>query len=291
MGDLKNELTEPLPEETSCRLKLGIRRNNDGKWEISKRVDANLRPSSENDQKRHFENGKQVSHTSNTNHESAKGGSYNVEPGRLDHPTNNVYDLNTSPGDEQVPIVLSDSDDENVTVLSPSDVLCGSANDTGNQFPPPNPTETSGGPDETSFFLNDSFDLGLTFWEHPSGTQVNPATQGVGHLGELQDYPANNLSLQGPVTTVNLDLLASEANPPEYGHDRALQASLTLDCADESLVNAKNASEKKRSHVDEIAASDGTAQFVVIFLNSILSRLYGTFCATSIAVFSIVNLF
>ncbi|XP_047091381.1 E3 SUMO-protein ligase SIZ2-like [Lolium rigidum] len=256
MGDLKHELREPLPEETSCRLKLGIRRNNDGKWEISKRVDANLRPSSENDQKRHFENGKQVTHTSNTNHESAKGGSYNLEPGRLDHPTNNVYDLNTSPGDEQVPIVLSDSDDENATVLSPSDVLCGSANDTGNQFPPPNPTETSGGPDETSFFLNDSFDLGLTFWEHPSGTQDNPATQGVGHLGELQDYPANNLSLQGPVTTVNLDLLASEANPPEYGHDRALQASLTLDCADESLVNAKNASEKKRSHVDEIAASD-----------------------------------
>uniref|UniRef100_A0ACD6AR01 Uncharacterized protein n=1 Tax=Avena sativa TaxID=4498 RepID=A0ACD6AR01_AVESA len=257
MGGLKHELKEEaLPEEMSCRLKLGIRRNNAGKWEISKRVNANLRPSSENDQERHSENGKQVTHTNNTNHENAKGGSYNLEPGQLDHPTNNAYDLNTSPGDEHVPIVLSDSDDENATVLSPSDVLCGSANDIGNQFPPPNPSETSGAPDEASFFLNESFDdLGLAFWEYPSGTQDNPATQGMDHLGELQDYPANNLPLHESVPTVNSDLLVSEANPPEYGHDMALQTSLSFNCADESF-NAKNASGKKRNHVDEVTALD-----------------------------------
>ncbi|CAM0874327.1 unnamed protein product [Alopecurus aequalis] len=260
MGVVKRETKEePLPEDMSCRLKLGIRRNNDGKWEISKRGDVNLRPSSENDQKRHFENGKQVTHSSNSNHENGKGGSYNSEPGQLDLPMNNVYDLNTSPGDEHVPIVLSDSDDENVAVLSPSDVLCGSANDPGNQFPPANPPEASGGPDETSFFLGESFDdLGLTFWENPSVTHDNPATQGMDHLGDLQGYPANNLSLHEPVSTVNLDIFASEANPPEYGHDRTLQASLSLNCADESLINAKNASGKKRNRVDEVAAVDDT---------------------------------
>jgi E3 SUMO-protein ligase PIAS1 len=272
MGGLKHELKEEtLPEEMSCRLKLGIRRNNDGKWEISKRVDANLRPSPVNNQKRHFENGKQVTHTSNTNHEIAKDGSSNSEPGQLDNPTNNVYDLNTSPGDEHVPIVLSDSDDENVTVLSPSDVLCGSANDTGNQFPPPNPSETSGGPDETSFFLNESLDdLGLAFWEYPSGTQEISATQGMDHLGERQHYPANNLSFHGPVLTANMDLLASEAKPPEYGHDRALQTSLSLNSADESF-NAKIACGKKRNHVDEVTTLDGMTQVLACLI--ILKKL------------------
>ena len=270
MGVVKHETKEePSPEDISCRLKLGIRRNNDGKWEISKRGDVNLRPSSENGEKRHFEDGKHVTHSSNSKHENAKGGSINSEPGQLDLPMNNVYDLNSSPGDEDVPIVLSDSDDENVTVLSPSDVLCGSANDTGNQFPPANPPESSGGPDETSFLLNETFeDLGLTFWEYRSGPQDNPATQGMDHLGELQGYPANNLSLDDPVSVVNLDVLASEENPPEYGHDRTLQAPLSLSRADEGLLNAKNASEKKRGHVDEATDLDGMTQVTSLFYYS-----------------------
>ncbi|VAH92677.1 unnamed protein product [Triticum turgidum subsp. durum] len=245
MGVVKQEIKEePLPENKGSRLKLGIRRNNNGKWEISKKGDVNLKPTSYNDQSRDFENGKCVTHTSNTNHEDAKGGSYNSEPGQSDHPTSSVYDLNSSPGDEHVPIVLSDTDDENATVLSPSTVNCGAANDTGYEFPPPNPLDTSGGPDETSFFLNENFDdLGLSFWEYPSTTQDDPGIQGTDNLGEVQNYPATNLSLHEPVSTVNLGVLAPAANQPEYGNDG-------------SLNNAKNTSQKRKNPANEITSLD-----------------------------------
>ncbi|VAI04302.1 unnamed protein product [Triticum turgidum subsp. durum] len=244
-GVVKQEIKEePLPENKGSRLKLGIRRNNNGKWEISKKGDVNLKPTSYNDQSRDFDNGKCVTHTSNSNHEDAKGGSYNSEPGQSDHPTSSVYDLNTSPGDEHVPIVLSDSDDENATVLSPSAVNCGAANDTGYEFPPPNPLDTSGGPDETSFFLNENFDdLGLSFWEYPSTTQDDPGIQGTDNLGEVQNYPATNLSLHEPVSTVNLGVLAPAANQPEYGNDG-------------SLNNAKNTSRKRKNPANEITSLD-----------------------------------
>uniref|UniRef100_A0A453HS50 SP-RING-type domain-containing protein n=1 Tax=Aegilops tauschii subsp. strangulata TaxID=200361 RepID=A0A453HS50_AEGTS len=247
MGVVKQEIKEePLPENKGSRLKLGIRRNNNGKWEISKKGDVNLKPTSYNDQSRDFENGKCVTHTSNTNHEDAKGGSYNSEPGQSDHPTSSVYDLNSSPGDEHVPIVLSDSDDENTTVLSPSAVNCGAANDTGYEFPPPNPLDTSGGPDETSFFLNENFDdLGLSFWEYPSTTQDDPGIQGTDNLGEVQNYPATNLSLHEPVSTVNLGVLAPAANQPEYGNDG-------------SLNNAKNTSRKRKNPANEITSLDAS---------------------------------
>ncbi|KAM3312268.1 hypothetical protein ACQJBY_032315 [Aegilops geniculata] len=245
MGVVKQEIKEePLPENKGSRLKLGIRRNNNGKWEISKKGDVNLKPTSYNDQSRDFQNGKCVTHTSNTNHEDAKGGSYNSEPGQSDHPTSSVYDLNSSPGDEHVPIVLSDSDDENTTVLSPSAVNCGAANDTGYEFPPPNPLDTSGGPDETSFFLNENFDdLGLSFWEYPSTTQDDPGIQGTDNLGEVQNYPATNLSLHEPVSTVNLGVLAPAANQPEYGNDG-------------SLNNAKITSRKRKNPANEITSLD-----------------------------------
>ncbi|KAM3293093.1 hypothetical protein ACQJBY_036585 [Aegilops geniculata] len=247
MGVVKQEIKEePLPENKGSRLKLGIRRNNNGKWEISKKGDVNLKPTSYNDQSRDFENGKCVTHTSNTNHEDAKGGSYNSEPGQSDHPTSSVYDLNSSPGDEHVPIVLSDSDDENTTVLSPSAVNCGAANDTGYEFPPPNPLDTSGGPDETSFFLNENFDdLGLSFWEYPSTTQDDPGIQGTDNLGEVQNYPATNLSLHEPVSTVNLGVLAPAANQPEYGNDGGLN-------------NAKNTSRKRKNPANEITSLDAS---------------------------------
>ncbi|KAF7048541.1 hypothetical protein CFC21_057292 [Triticum aestivum] len=246
-GVVKQEIKEePLPENKGSRLKLGIRRNNNGKWEISKKGDVNLKPTSYNDQSRDFDNGKCVTHTSNSNHEDAKGGSYNSEPGQSDHPTSSVYDLNTSPGDEHVPIVLSDSDDENATVLSPSAVNCGAANDTGYEFPPPNPLDTSGGPDETSFFLNENFDdLGLSFWEYPSTTQDDPGIQGTDNLGEVQNYPATNLSLHEPVSTVNLGVLAPAANQPEYGNDG-------------SLNNAKNTSRKRKNPANEITSLDAS---------------------------------
>ncbi|KAM3312265.1 hypothetical protein ACQJBY_032315 [Aegilops geniculata] len=247
MGVVKQEIKEePLPENKGSRLKLGIRRNNNGKWEISKKGDVNLKPTSYNDQSRDFQNGKCVTHTSNTNHEDAKGGSYNSEPGQSDHPTSSVYDLNSSPGDEHVPIVLSDSDDENTTVLSPSAVNCGAANDTGYEFPPPNPLDTSGGPDETSFFLNENFDdLGLSFWEYPSTTQDDPGIQGTDNLGEVQNYPATNLSLHEPVSTVNLGVLAPAANQPEYGNDG-------------SLNNAKITSRKRKNPANEITSLDAS---------------------------------
>ncbi|XP_024310394.1 E3 SUMO-protein ligase SIZ2 [Brachypodium distachyon] len=251
----------PLPKELGSRLKLGLRKNNNGKWEISPRGGVNSMPSYDNDQRRHPESGNGATLTSSTDHENTKDGSYNSEPGQFDQSTSNAYDLNSSPvGKEQGLIVLSDSDDENVKVLSPSAFL----GDSGNLFPVPNPGETSGMLEEqpegssfeSPFFLGDHFvDLGLSFWEYPSSTEDNPGTNGTDNLGEAQNCPADQLSLHEPVSSVNLGVAA---NLPENGYDSDLGVSLSLGCSDESLNNAKSDPQKRKNPGDELPALDAS---------------------------------
>ncbi|XP_062201935.1 E3 SUMO-protein ligase SIZ2-like [Phragmites australis] len=314
MGIVKHEIKEePLSEELGCRLKLGIRKNSNGQWEISKRGDTDLVRSSDSDHARHFENKNCTTLTSNIDDADTEDESYNLDPGRNDCPMSHVHDLDSSPTDENVPpapreqdiIVLSDSDDDIVTVLSPSAVNYGSALDTGNVFPP-KPPETSGVcgeqagrcPNETSFVaLNEDFsDLGLSFWECPLSPQDDPTDQMfdpsrrvTDNPGEAQNNPANYQSKHESVSGGNLGVLAVAANPPEDGHDGALQicasserdgsispanrcdhtqtchdfhsvswTSLSLSGADESLIGAKNASQKRRSSGDGITALDAS---------------------------------
>lgn len=276
---VKHEIKEePLSDQLGCSIKLGIRKNNNGKWEITKRGNVNSTQSADSDHPEHFENGNCITPTSNNDHEDTE----DLEPGQYDYPMSNVHDLDSSPVDEHVPavpteqdiIVLSDSDDDNVTVLSPNALNSSSAHDTGDPFPP-NPPETSGtcleqpggGLDEASFlmFSEDYDDLGqLSFWQYPSNPQGDPGLQLTNNLGEVQNNTANHQPLHEPV--------AAAANPVEHGHNNSIdesQASIASNCVDESLITAKNASQKRRNPEDEITALDGKAHKLTLLISTV----------------------
>ncbi|KAI4991509.1 hypothetical protein ZWY2020_039880 [Hordeum vulgare] len=266
---VKHEVKEEsLSDQLGSRIKLGIRKNNNGKWEITKRGDVNLTQSSDGDHPEHFKNGNCITPTSNNDHEDTE----DLEPGQYDYPMGNVHDLDSSPIDEHVPavsreqdiIVLSDSDDDNVTVLSPNALNSSSADDTGDPFPP-NPPETSGtceeqpggGLDEASFltFSEDFDDLAqLSFWQYPSNPQDDPGLKFTKNLGEMQNNTANHQPLHEPAA-------AAAANLPEHGHNNCVdesQASVASNCVDESLITVKNASQKRRNPEDGMTALDAS---------------------------------
>ncbi|KAM3274168.1 hypothetical protein ACQJBY_043376 [Aegilops geniculata] len=261
---VKHEIKEEsLSDQLGSRIKLGIRKNNNGKWEITKRGDVNSTQSSDSDHPEHFKNGNFITPTSNNDHEDTE----DLEPGQYDYPMSNVHDLDSSPIDEHVPavsreqdiIVLSDSDDDNVTVLSPNALNSSSADDTGVPFPP-NPPETKGtseeqpggGLDEASFlmFSEDFDDLGqLSFWQYPSNPQDHPGLQLTNNLGEVQNNIANHQRLHEPV--------AAAANLLEHGHNNCIDESQALIAS--NCVTAKKASQKRRNPEDEITALDASA--------------------------------
>ncbi|KAF8648923.1 hypothetical protein HU200_064455 [Digitaria exilis] len=251
---VKHEVKEePLSEEVGCSLKLGIKKNSNGKWEINKRGDTDLVQSSDIDHARHMGNKTLTCSIDGTN---IGDEGYNSEPARNDYPTTYVHDLDSSASAENAPpasteqdvIVLSDSDDDAVTVLSPSAVICGSAHDTGNLFPP--------NPPETSFpSLKEGFDdLGLSFWERPPSPADDPTYQ----------------MFDEPVSVVDLGVKAVAASAPEDGHDGTLQPIQACDKGttagtNEGLVNSQNESRKRRNSGDGTAAAlDGMSEVVLV---------------------------
>ncbi|PVH61257.1 hypothetical protein PAHAL_3G001100 [Panicum hallii] len=298
---VKHEIKEePSSEDVGCHLKLGIRKKNNGQWEISKRGDTDLVLSSDNDHARHMEN-KNSTLSCSIDDTNIGDEGYNLELARNDYPMTHVHDLDSSASDENAPpsteqdvIVLSDSDDDVVMVLSPSAVNCGSAHDTGNLFTP-SPPETSGvcgeqlggGPDETPFLaLKEGFDdLGLSFWE--CRPRDDPTYQ-MADLGILvTDNPGE---VDEQVYGGDLGVAAAVANLLEDGHDGVSQpctsterdgaislANLgdrTQTCGDghpenrtagsisgdeDCLTNARNAPQKRRNPGNGITALHGSA--------------------------------
>ncbi|RCV36690.1 hypothetical protein SETIT_8G002400v2 [Setaria italica] len=301
---VKHEVKEePSSEEVGCRLKLEIRKNINGQWEISKRGDSDSMLSSSNDHTRHMENKNCINLTCSTD-DTDIGGEYNSEPARNDYPMTHVHDLDSSPSDKNAPppsmeqdvIVLSDSDDDAVTVLSPSTVKCGSAHDTGNLFAP-NPPETSGVcgeqlggcPNETSFLaLKEGFDdLGLSFWERPLSPRDDPTYQMFDMGTRVTDNPGE---VDEPLYGGDLGVTAVAANPLEDGRDGALQACTSserdgaisvanlgdrtqtwgdghpenrtagsISGAGDCLTNDRNAPQKRRNPGSGTTALDGAA--------------------------------
>ncbi|XP_066359070.1 E3 SUMO-protein ligase SIZ2-like [Miscanthus floridulus] len=241
---VKHEVKEePLSEEVGC-LKLGLRKKNNGQWEISKIGDADLVPSFGNDHSRYNENKNCITLSSNIGDTNIANEGFNLEPATNGDPMSHVHDLDSSSSDENGPpastgqdiIVLSDSDDDDVMVLSPGAVNCGSTHDTGNLFPLNTPEnlgvcseQTGGCPKESSFVaLREGFgDLGLSFWECPGSPRDDPtsqiletSTKTTDNSGELENYPGNDQSKQGLVSGADLGVAA---NPVEDGNDSALQ--------------------------------------------------------------------
>jgi E3 SUMO-protein ligase PIAS1 len=259
MCTVKHEVKEEPPsEEAGCRLKLGIRKNSNGQWEISKRGDGDSVLSSDN----HMENKDCINLTCSTDETDIGDEAYNSEPGRNDYPMAHVHDLDSSPSDENAPppsmeqdvIVLSDSDDDDVTVVSPSAVKCGSAHGTGNLTSGVCGEELGGCPNETSFLaLKEGFDdLGLSFWERPLSPRDDPTYQMFDPGARVTDNPGE---VDGPVCGGNLGGTAEAANPPEG-------SVANLGGADESS-NDRNAGQKRRNPPGSgITASDGKAEMV-----------------------------
>ncbi|CAM0152377.1 unnamed protein product [Urochloa decumbens] len=272
---VKDEIKEePLSEEVGCLLKLGIRKNSNGKWEISKRGDTDLVPSCDNDHARHMENKKCITLTCGTDDTNIGDEGYNSEAGRNGYPVTRVHDLDSSASDENAPpasaeqdvIVLSDSDDDAVTVLSPSAVNCGSANDAGDLFAP-NPPETLEAP---FVALKEGFDdLGLSFWERPLSPRDDPTSQMLdlgtrvtdnpgevdygGDLGgaAVAANPMHDGGLQ-PCTSSERDGATSVANLGEstqacdYGHPEKWTAG-SVSGAEDCLTSARNVPQKRRN--------------------------------------------
>ncbi|WVZ54980.1 hypothetical protein U9M48_005702 [Paspalum notatum var. saurae] len=298
---VKHEIKEePLHEESGCRLKLGIRKNSNGQWEISKRGDTDLVPSSDNEHASHVENNNCITLSNSIDETNIGEEGCNLQPARNDYPMTQVHDLDSSASDENAPpasteqdiIVLSDSDDDAVMVLSPSAVNCGSTHDTRNLFPPI-PPETSGKqpggcPNEPSFHaLKEDFsDLGLSFWECPLSPRYDPTYQ----ICDTSARATDNQGEEENYTPGGLGVLTAVANPAEGGHDGALQpctssgrdgaiglANLSDDAqtcvdghsdkrtdvsisgSDECLVNSRNASQKRRNPGDGMPALDASA--------------------------------
>ncbi|CAN6348738.1 unnamed protein product [Urochloa humidicola] len=272
---VKDEIKEePLSEEVGCLFKLGIRKNSNGKWEISKRGDTDLVPSCDNDYARHMENKKCITLTCGTDDTNIGDEGYNSEAGRNDYPVTHVHDLDSSASDENAPpasaeqdvIVLSDSDDDAVTVLSPSAVNCGSANDAGDLFAP-NPPETLEAP---FVALKEGFDdLGLSFWERPLSPRDDPTSQMLdlgtrvtdnpgevdygGDLGgaAVAANPMHDGALQ-PCTSSERDGATSVANLGEStqacddGHPEKWTAG-SVSGAEDCLTSARNVPQKRRN--------------------------------------------
>jgi E3 SUMO-protein ligase PIAS1 len=243
MCSVKHEVKEePSPEEAGCRLKLGIRKNSNGQWEISKRGDGDLVLSSDNDHTRHMENKNRINLTCSTEEANIGGEVYNSEAARNDYPVAHVHDLDSSPSeDENAPppsmerdvIVLSDSDDDAVMVVSPSAVRCGSAaHGTGNQTSGVmcGEEELGGGClNETSFlaFKEGFDDLGLSFWERPPSPRDDPSYQMFDPGARVTDNPGE---VDEPVCGGDWGGTAVAANNPPEG----------------SVANDRNAGEKRR---------------------------------------------
>ncbi|KAG0528340.1 hypothetical protein BDA96_05G002800 [Sorghum bicolor] len=239
---VKHEVKEePLSEEVGC-LNLGLRKKSKGQWEISKLGDADLVRSSGNDHSRYNENKNDITLSSNIGDTNIANEGYNLEPATNGDPTTHVHDLGSSSSDENGPsastgqdiIVLSDSDDD-VMVLSPGAVNCGSTHDTGNLFSINTPEnlgvcseQTVECPKESSFLaVKEGFgDLGLSFWECPGSPRDDPtsqildtSTKATDNSGEVENYPANDQSMPGSVSGADLGV----ANLVEDGDDGALQ--------------------------------------------------------------------
>ncbi|XP_010922534.1 E3 SUMO-protein ligase SIZ1 isoform X2 [Elaeis guineensis] len=236
-------------------LKLGIKKNRNGIWEVSKPEDFG-HPSSEKHMLENFQNhcqdGIPMSSSPTESYQDGEDPSVNPEGGgRFDFSVNNDHEVDSlsldidptfniedkilpAPTKDANIIVLSDSDEDNVTLISPRTAYeAGPADDTRISFPASHPGAP--GPDSEElglrtsgasclgFFNNDNDDFGLPFWPMQSCPQAGPGFQLFGGgLGEISQ--AHVLSTSHSYAEVNGSLVD---NPLAVGdNDPSLQIYL-----------------------------------------------------------------
>lgn len=218
--DIMKQIKREGFSEGHNSLRLGIKKNCDGIWEVSKPEDIAY-PSSENHMLENFENYCQdimrMSSSPTENYQDGEDPSVNRECGghfdfsvnkdrqlgslSLDiDPTFSIEDkILPAPSKDANVIVLSDSDEEdNVTLISPGTAYdTGPAEDTRISFPASHPgapginSEELGlrtsGPSCLGLFNNDNDDFGLPFWPMQSCSQNGPGFQLFGTDSNVSD--------------------------------------------------------------------------------------------------------
>ncbi|KAL5982582.1 SUMO ligase siz1 [Asimina triloba] len=241
----KLRIKEEFPTDEHTSLKIGIKRNHNGIWEVSKPED--LRPnSSGNNVMERFDNPfpKVMSSGATGSYKDDEDASVNQEGGgHFEFSTNNGNEhesvnfglpcsaANRNPAaavtDADV-IVLSDSEEENVTLISP-ETVCG-ADPTefgGISFPVHAPGVSGSYPEDDNaclgLFSNNADDFGMPIWPLPT------APQGSG------------FQLFGPHTDVT-DALVDESAAQSNGYGLSTDTNMgTSSHVQNTLVGRSNA--------------------------------------------------
>ncbi|KAL5831197.1 hypothetical protein ACOSQ4_016551 [Xanthoceras sorbifolium] len=212
---LKQIKQEGFSEGPMC-LKLGIKKNRNGLWEVSKPEDANTSSGTRISEK--FENELKIIPMSSSATGSGRDGddpSVNQDGGGTFDLVNNVNELDSLPlnvdptygfadgnlaapvGNAEV-IVLSDSDDENDLPISSGNIYRDNGTDAGGvNFPVPHPVIaddtysgdpaiSTGGNSCFGLFPGNDDDFG-TLWSLPPGTQSVPGFQLFNSDADVQD--------------------------------------------------------------------------------------------------------
>lgn len=202
--------------EGHASLKLGIKRNSNGFWEVSRPEDVNT-PSSGSRLQEKYENFEQkiipMSSSATGSGRDGEDPSVNQDGGgNFDFSTNNGTELDSmslnvdqrygfadrnllaSQGNPEI-VVLSDSEEDDDPLVSSGTVYKNSRTDAGGvNFPPPgisvsyadDPTLGAGGSSCLGLFnANDEF--GMPLWPLPSGTQAGPGFQLFNLDAEVSD--------------------------------------------------------------------------------------------------------
>ncbi|KAK9279683.1 hypothetical protein L1049_013363 [Liquidambar formosana] len=224
VGEVKSKMEVPKQikqegvSEGHANLKLGIKRNRNGIWEVSKPEDMNTLSSGNRFEERFGNYEQKVIPMSSSATGSGRDGedpSVNQDGGgNFDFSTNNgieldsislnidpPYEFDRNPpaqlGDAEL-IVLSDSEEENDTLISPDTVYKNNRTDAGVvgfSVPPPgisdpypdDPTLGTGGGSCLGLFNPNDDEFGIPLWTLPSGTQAGPGFQLFGPDTDASD--------------------------------------------------------------------------------------------------------
>ncbi|KAJ6827987.1 E3 SUMO-protein ligase SIZ1-like isoform X2 [Iris pallida] len=270
VAEVKCELgiSKPIKEEDTSAgqrgLKLGIKKNQSGMWELSK-PDDSYPLLSGNRVQENFENYFQniaMSSSATGSYRDGEDPSVNHDGGgNFDFSLNNVHDLDsislnfdpTCNIDNGVPtaaaskdadvIVLSDSDDDNVTMISTKAMCTAPTDGTGITYPADQPgfggtysedaTLRAGGTSCLGPFNNENDDFGMPIW--PTYPQTGPSFQLSGADADGSDALADvqHNSLQ----PLNGYGFTSTNDPPGTSHAADFSTCLSNTDANGSLVD------------------------------------------------------
>ncbi|XP_019052840.1 PREDICTED: E3 SUMO-protein ligase SIZ1 isoform X2 [Nelumbo nucifera] len=252
--EISKQIKQEGISEGHTSLKLGIRRNSNGNWEVSKTEDARSPSSGNRLQDKCEKHCQKVIPTSSSGTGSCKDEDPSVNQdggGHFDFSTNNGNELDSmslnfdpyrvgnrissAPSVDANVIVLSDSEEEDILRSTENVYQNGQADTSGIPFSvapngvPNSYQEDQRGPSCLGLFNGNGDDYGMSLWQLQSGTQVGPGFQLFGTETDV----ANNLvdvqntsvscptSLNGYVLAQDMAMGSAQVPDPSACHSNA----------------------------------------------------------------------